>query len=59
MTASIGAILGVIGLLVYSVVYNALNTAAIGTDATSLLTIVPILLAAVIILSIVSIFRSD
>ena len=58
LQASIGAIVGVIGLLVYSTIYTALNTDAIDAGAVSLLNVVPALLAVVIVLAIIFIFRA-
>jgi len=58
LTSSLAAITGVIGMIVYIEIYNALNTTALGTAATNILGVVPIVLAAVIILGIMGTFFS-
>jgi multisubunit Na+/H+ antiporter MnhG subunit len=53
LESAIGAIIGVIGLLVYATIYAALNKETISASTQSMLTVVPIILAAVIVVSIV------
>jgi multisubunit Na+/H+ antiporter MnhG subunit len=53
LESAIGAIVGVIGLLVFATIYAALNKDTISTSTQSMLTVVPIILAAVIVVSIV------
>lgn len=53
LESAIGAIIGVIGLLVYATIYAALNKETISPSTQSMLTVVPIILAAVIVVSIV------
>ena len=53
LESAIGAIIGVIGLLVYATIYSALNKETISASTQSMLTVVPIILAAVIVVSIV------
>ena len=53
MQSSIGAVIGVIGLLVYTLIVDALNTTLLTASTVSLINVVPIILAAVIVVSIV------
>lgn len=53
LESAIGAIIGVIGLLVYATIYAALNKDTISASTQSMLNVVPIILAAVIVVSIV------
>lgn len=53
LQSAIGAVIGVIGLLIYTLIVAALNTTALGASTTSLINVVPIILAAVIVVSIV------
>lgn len=53
LEAALGAIIGVIGLLVYAVIYAALNKESLDGGTKSMLAVVPIILAAVIVVSIV------
>ena len=53
LEAALGAIIGVIGLLVYAVIYAALNKESLDSGTQSMLAVVPIILAAVIVVSIV------
>ena len=53
LQSAIGAVVGVIGLLVFSVIVAALNTDALGASTISLINVVPVILAAVIVVSIV------
>jgi hypothetical protein len=50
--ASVVAIAGVIGIVIFSAVYASLNTAQVGTAATGILNIVALLLAAVLVIGI-------
>ena len=52
LQSALAAIIGVIGLIVYIEIFNALNTDALGPSATSILNVVPIVLAAVIVLGV-------
>jgi hypothetical protein len=52
LQSALAAITGVIGLIVYISIYNGLNTVALGTSATAILAVVPIVLSAVIVLGI-------
>jgi hypothetical protein len=51
--ASISALVGIIALVVYTSIYNSLNTAGLSSSVTSMLAVIPIVLAAVIVISIV------
>ena len=53
LASAISAIVGIIGLIVYTTVYAALNTQALGTSVTGMLSVIPVILAAVIVVSIV------
>ena len=53
LESAIGAIIGVIGLLVYATIYAALNKETIDASTQSMLLVVPVILAAVIVVSIV------
>lgn len=53
LQAAIGAIVGVIGILIFAQVFGALNTAALSTGAVALLNLVDLLLAAVLVVGIV------
>lgn len=52
--ASIGAIVGVIGIIIFAEVFAGLNTAQVSTSAINLLNLVDLLLAAVLIIGIVA-----
>lgn len=52
--ASIGAIVGIIGIIIFAEVYAGLNTATVSTSATNLLDLVDLLLAAVLVIGIVA-----
>lgn len=51
--SSISAIVGIIALIIYVTIYASLNTAALGTGVTGMLGVIPTVLAAVIVISIV------
>ena len=51
--SAVSAIVGIIGLLVYVSVYAVLNTALLDASVTGMLTIIPVVLASVIVVSIV------
>lgn len=53
LQSAIGAVIGVIGLLIYTLIVAALNTTALGASTTALINVVPIILASVIVVSIV------
>jgi hypothetical protein len=53
LASAIGAIIGVVGLLVYATIYSALNKDTLSASTQSMLGVVPIILAAVIVISIV------
>lgn len=53
LQAAVGAVIGVIGLLVYSVIVAALNTQTLDASTITLLNVVPVILASVIVVSIV------
>ena len=53
LQSAIGAVIGVIGLLIFSIIVAALNTDALGASTVSLINVVPVILAAVIVVSIV------
>jgi len=53
--ASVGAIVGVIGIIIFASVYAGLNTASVSTSSVSLLNLVDLLLAAVLVIGIVSV----
>ena len=53
LQSAIGAVVGVIGLLIFSIIVAALNTDALGASTLSLINVVPVILAAVIVVSIV------
>ena len=53
LQSAIGAVIGIIGLLVYSIILAALNTDTLDKSTVSLLNVVPVILAAVIVVSIV------
>jgi len=53
LQAAIGAIVGVIGILIFAQVYGALNTNALSAGAVALLQLVDLLLAAVLVVGIV------
>ena len=50
--AAVVAIAGVIGIVIFAAVYASLNTTQVGSSATSILNIVPLLLAAVLVIGI-------
>ena len=50
--AAVVAIAGVIGIVIFAAVYASLNTTQVGTAATGILNIVPLLLAAVLVIGI-------
>jgi len=50
--AAVVAIAGVIGIVIFAAVYASLNTTQVGASATSILNIVPLLLAAVLVIGI-------
>ena len=52
LDAAIAAILGVVGILIFASVYAQINTAAIGTAATAILSLVTLVLAAVLLIRI-------
>lgn len=60
MASLIGAIVeviaAIIGLVIYGYVYAALNTDVLGASVVGLLTIVPIVLVAVLIIGLLQIF---
>ena len=51
--SAISAIVGIIGLLVYVSVYAVLNTALLDASVIGMLAVIPVVLAAVIVVSIV------
>lgn len=51
--ASVSAIVGVIGVIIFASVYDSLNTALVSTGAVNLLNLVDLLLAAVLVIGIV------
>jgi len=51
--SSISAIVGIISLIIYVTIYASLNTAALGAGVTGMLGVIPTVLAAVIVISIV------
>jgi len=51
--SSISAIVGIISLIIYVTIYASLNTAALGTGVTGMLDVIPTVLAAVIVVSVV------
>ena len=51
--ASVGAIVGIVGLVVYTLIYNALNKESLNSSETSMLSVIPTILSAVIVISIV------
>ena len=51
--SAISAIVGIIGLLVYASIYTVLNLALLDTAVIGMLSIIPVVLAAVIVVSIV------
>ena len=50
--ASVVAIAGVIGIVIFAAVYASLNTTQVGTSAVAILNIVTLLLAAVLVIGI-------
>ena len=52
--AGIGAIVGVITILIFAEVYASLNTAQVSTSAINLLNLVDLLLAAILVIGIVA-----
>jgi len=50
--ASVVAIAGVIGIVIFAAVYASLNTTQVGSSAVSILNIVTLLLAAVLVIGI-------
>lgn len=52
--AAIGAIVGIIGIIIFAEVYAGLNTTQVSTSATNLLDLVDLLLAAVLVIGIVA-----
>jgi len=57
--AAVGAIVGIIGIIIFATVYAALNTDFVSSTSVTLLNLVDLLLASVLIIGIVSllIFR--
>jgi len=57
--AAVGAIVGIIGIIIFATIYAALNTDTVSSTSVTLLNLVDLLLAAVLIIGIVSllIFR--
>ena len=53
LQSAIGAVIGVLGLLIYSIIVAALNTDTLDASTVTLLNVVPVILAAVIVVSIV------
>jgi len=53
LQSAIGAVIGVIGLLVYTLILGALNTQTLDSSTISLLNVIPVILASVIVVSIV------
>lgn len=53
--AAVGAIIGVIGIIIFAAIYAGLNTTQVSTTAISLLNLIDLLLAAVLIIGIVSV----
>ena len=51
--SAISAIVGIIGLLVYASIYTVLNLALLDAAVIGMLSIIPVVLAAVIVVSIV------
>jgi len=51
--SSVSALVGIISLIVYVAVYTALNTEGLSTSVVSMLGVIPTVLAAVIVISIV------
>ncbi len=51
--ASISALVGIISLIVYTSVYSALNTELLDASVVSMLTVIPIVLGSIIVISIV------
>lgn len=54
-SAGIGAIVGVITIIIFAAVFAGLNTAQVSTSALSLMNLIDLLLAAVLIISIVAV----
>jgi len=57
---SIAAIVGVIAIIIFANIYDALNTEKISTESVTLLNLIDLLLAAVLVIGIVGVlaFRS-
>ena len=51
--SAISAIVGIVSLIVYVTIYAALNTEGLGSGVTSMLSVIPTVLAAVIVISII------
>lgn len=51
--SSISAIVGIISLIVYAAIFATLNTAQLDSNVVSMLNIIPTVLAAVIVVSVV------
>ena len=51
--SSVSALVGIISLIVYVAVYTALNTEGLSASVTAMLGVIPTVLAAVIVISIV------
>lgn len=51
--SSISAIVGIVALIVYATIYASLNTAQLSSGVTSMLAVIPTVLAAVIVISII------
>jgi len=57
--ASVSAIVGILAIIIFSTIYSALNTEIVSPTAVTLLNLIDLLLAAILIIGIVSllIFR--
>lgn len=53
--AGIGAIIGIIVIVIFAAIYAGLNTAQVSTSAISLLNLIDLLLAAVLVIGIVAV----
>lgn len=54
-TAAVGAIIGVIGILIFATIYAGLNKSNISSGAQTLLNLIDLVLAAVLIIGIVGV----
>lgn len=53
LVSAMGAIVGVVGILIYATVYAAINKDNIDASTESVLTVVPVVLGAVIVISVI------